>query len=107
MIVASAELYQDKDHHFMDKKEAGNEHDEDVTRESLIAISYVLPDSEPTAENSPKNTEGDEYNKPLDHDGGEKYRSMLISISYSPSPDTTLLPLLPGQLETTSVASAT
>ncbi|XP_059435050.1 uncharacterized protein LOC132168006 isoform X2 [Corylus avellana] len=35
---------------FMDNSVSGNETSEEVTRESLIAISYSLPDKDPTSE---------------------------------------------------------
>ncbi|KAG8391420.1 hypothetical protein BUALT_Bualt01G0186000 [Buddleja alternifolia] len=81
----------------MDKKETCKESCDDATRESLIAISYRLPSADLTAEMSPKNRHGEKAGDPLTRDGDEKYRSELISISYSPSPDAKVLPVLPGQ----------
>ncbi|KAL0429389.1 UNVERIFIED_CONTAM: hypothetical protein Sradi_0564900 [Sesamum radiatum] len=89
--------HKDWDHCFMDKKEPGKDTAEDVTRESLIAISNRVPDKDLTAEKSPKNTDGQKVIEPLDSDGDEKYRSKLISISDSSSPDVKVQPVLPGQ----------
>ncbi|EYU40297.1 hypothetical protein ABFS82_02G134500 [Erythranthe guttata] len=81
----------------MDKKEPRKDPSEDVTRESLISISYGVPEKGTTAEKSTNNnTGGEKVSRPLKHDGDEKYRSELISISDSPSPDVKALPTLPG-----------
>ncbi|KAL2234299.1 UNVERIFIED_CONTAM: hypothetical protein Sindi_1162100, partial [Sesamum indicum] len=81
----------------MDKKEPGKDTAEDATRESLIAISNRVPDKDLTAETSPKNRDGEKVIEPLDSDGDEKYRSKLISISDSSSPDVKVQPVLPGK----------
>ncbi|KAK6119271.1 hypothetical protein DH2020_046984 [Rehmannia glutinosa] len=81
----------------MDKKEPGKEPSEEVTRESLIAISYRVPEKDLTAEKSLKNIAGEKVVEPLIPDRDEKYRSKLISISSSPSPDAKVLPILPGK----------
>ncbi|KAL0410818.1 UNVERIFIED_CONTAM: hypothetical protein Slati_3671500 [Sesamum latifolium] len=83
----------------MDKSEPRNELIDDLTRESLIAISYGVPDTDRTTEISPKNMDGAKVVEPLSCDGEEKYRSKLISISYSPSPDTEVPQLLPRPLD--------
>lgn len=80
----------------MDKKEPGKKPSADSTRESLIAISYRLPDKDLTAEKSTNKTAGQEVFEPPVHDGDEKYRSKLISLSDSPSPDVKVPPGLPG-----------
>ncbi|KAL3815207.1 hypothetical protein ACJIZ3_016475 [Penstemon smallii] len=84
---------------FMDRKETAKMSLEDVTRESLIAISSRVPDNDLTAESSPKNIDGEKAAEPLILDGDEKYRSELISISNLPSPDVKVQPLLPGELD--------
>lgn len=78
----------------MDKKEPGKEVSEDATRESLIAISYREPGI--TAKGSPKSITGKNVVEPI-HDADEKYRSKLISISSSTSPNVNVQPALPGQ----------
>lgn len=83
----------------MDKKEIVEDIAEDATRESLIAISYRVPETDQNAEKSPKDVEDEKVIEPTVRDGDEKYRSKLISISYSPSPDMKVLPLLPGQVD--------
>lgn len=80
----------------MDKKEPCKEFSEDVTRESLIAISYRLPETERISEQSPKKLDNEKVAQPLKHDGDEKYRSKLMSISSSQSPDMKILPVLDG-----------
>lgn len=82
----------------MDKAEPRKDLTEEMTRESLIAISYGVPDDDLPAD-SPKNIDNNKVVEPLTHDGDEKYRSKLISISYSPSPDMEVLPQLPGGLD--------
>ncbi|KAL9347399.1 hypothetical protein Peur_058765 [Populus x canadensis] len=75
----------------MDKISSGKEvHEEEVAaRESLIHISDLLP------ENS-NSTEGPSEVKDYS-DGTEKYRSELISISNSQSPDIKGLPVPLGE----------
>ncbi|CAI9770397.1 unnamed protein product [Fraxinus pennsylvanica] len=88
----------EKDCQFMDNKEPGKEISEDMTRESLIALSYWVPETGLNAEDSPKNLDSEEAVQPLDCDVDDKYRSKLISISYSQSPDGKVRPALPVQL---------
>ncbi|XVF41360.1 hypothetical protein PTKIN_Ptkin01aG0274100 [Pterospermum kingtungense] len=77
----------------MDKKTPGKEGTtEEVTRESLIAISYSLQDKATVASKlSSDNLNGEKQEvveERIDSaDPDEKYRSALISISYSHSPD--------------------
>lgn len=68
----------------MDKTDRNKDLIEDIARESLIAISYGVPDTDKTAESSPKYING---GKAEVRDNKENYRSELISISYSPSSD--------------------
>ncbi|KAH6772883.1 hypothetical protein C2S51_011287 [Perilla frutescens var. frutescens] len=76
----------------MDKKEHGKEASEDVTRESLIAISDGAPDR------TAKSMAGENVVEPLNCDADEKYRSKLISISSSsPSPNVKVQTVMPGQ----------
>ncbi|CAA3020591.1 Hypothetical predicted protein [Olea europaea subsp. europaea] len=83
----------------MEKKEPGKEISEDMTRESLIALSYSIPEIGLNSEDSPKNLDSEKAVQPLDCDIDDNYRSKLISISYSQSPDGMVQPALPGQLE--------
>ena len=77
----------------MDKSALGKEARDEVTRESLIAISYSLPDQALASKLSPEKINGENLVEGIDSDGAEKYRSELISISYSESPDTKVLPV--------------
>ncbi|EYU42302.1 hypothetical protein MIMGU_mgv1a020879mg, partial [Erythranthe guttata] len=80
---------------FMDKTEASKKLTEDMTRESLIAISYDTDDVAANEMSPENNKNSDEFVESPNRDRDEKYRSKLISISYSPSPDAKELPLLP------------
>lgn len=82
--------------HFMDKNAHGKPTSEDVTRESLIAISYSVPDHALPSEPKTLNTENLVKGANCD-DGSEKYRSQLISISNVQSPETKTLPAALGQ----------
>lgn len=68
---------------------------EDSTRESLIALSYGVPETEQPAAAPRENTSGE---TPV-CDGEEKYRSELISISYSPATDVKVQPSSPLPVE--------
>lgn len=72
----------------MDKSAPGKEACEEVTRESLIAISYTLPDNTFASKLSSEIPNREKPVDAKDDDGAEKYRSELISISNSESPDT-------------------
>jgi len=78
----------------MDKSEIP----EEVTRESLIAISNSLPDKDPASKLLSEKLNGENLVGEIDYSGEEKYRSKLISISYTQSPDTWGLPVAPGGL---------
>ncbi|KAL6565794.1 hypothetical protein OROHE_004849 [Orobanche hederae] len=82
-------MKRDISNHFMDKTtEPWKEPTEDETRESLIAISYGVPETDIADEKSPKIIDGEKEAtaQPPDRDGEEKYRCELISISCSPPP---------------------
>ncbi|CDP09341.1 unnamed protein product [Coffea canephora] len=81
----------------MDKIESGKEVSEELTRESLIAISYTAPEKEAAARNSNENLTGENVVAATKVDGNDTYRSKLISISYTESPDAKTLPVLPGK----------
>ncbi|OIT08310.1 hypothetical protein A4A49_19579 [Nicotiana attenuata] len=70
----------------MDKKEFRKEISEEVTRESLIAISYCEPEKDLSVRSRPGNCHAENVVKALNADGDDKY-SELISISYEESPD--------------------
>ncbi|XWS65733.1 hypothetical protein CRYUN_Cryun05aG0138700 [Craigia yunnanensis] len=76
----------------MDNKTPGKDGAEAVTRESLIAISYSVPDKADASKLSSDNLNGEKLVEGIDSDGAEKYRSALISISCSQSPDSKGLP---------------
>lgn len=84
---------------FMDKTIPGKEVPDEVTRESLISISYSEPDKVPTSKLSTEKLNGENHLGRVDSNGDEKYRSELISISYTESPETGGLPisLSPGE----------
>ena len=86
-----------EDHPFMDKTAPGNEVPEEVTRESLISISYSLPEKVPNSKPSSDKENGESLVGGVDSDGEDKYRSELISISYTQSPET--VGVVPGALE--------
>ncbi|KAM1048808.1 hypothetical protein ACFX1X_028216 [Malus domestica] len=81
--------------HFMDKAGLGKEAPEEVTRESLISISYSEPEKNLTSNLSSGKSNGEA----IDADGEEKFRSELISISYAESPEVGGLPVTKGELK--------
>jgi len=83
----------------MDKKEPGEYVTEEVTRESLIAISYRLPEKDLASGLSPENSSSESPVEGINGDGAEVYRSKLISISYSESPDTETVPVASGEVK--------
>ncbi|KAK9274416.1 hypothetical protein L1049_019231 [Liquidambar formosana] len=87
------------DCHYMDKKPSVKEASEDVIRESLIAISYSVPDKVLTSKQSSENLNVENLVEGIDCDGADKYRSELISISYSQSPEIKALPALLGEIK--------
>ncbi|KAE8679335.1 proton-dependent oligopeptide transport family protein [Hibiscus syriacus] len=76
----------------MDNRTPRNEGTGEVTRESLIQISYSLPDTVVASKPSSGILNGEKQIESIGSDGAEKYRSELISISYSQSPDDKGLP---------------
>ncbi|KAL3516722.1 hypothetical protein ACH5RR_023624 [Cinchona calisaya] len=88
----------------MDNIEPGKEVSEDSTRESLIALSYTAPEKVSAARNSNEKLTGENVVEAMKVDGDDKYRSQLISISYSQSPDTKTPPVFPGENTGNSLA---
>ncbi|KAK6918120.1 hypothetical protein RJ641_016542 [Dillenia turbinata] len=85
----------------MDRKSPTTDVAESV-RESLIAISQTSEANSCPPKPLPKNLKNENRVNGLPGDAAEKYRSELISISYSESPDTETLPAMPrmpGKLE--------
>lgn len=77
----------------MDNKAAACEEvSQELARESLIGISYCIADKVPNSEIVPQAVNVEEKLPGMNGDGAEKYRSELISISYSQSPDTATSP---------------
>lgn len=74
----------------MDSKVPSDEVTTELARGSLIAISYMAPDTYPNTDHASQNIDGAKT------DGPEKYRSELISISYDRSPDVQEPPILLG-----------
>ncbi|PON56719.1 hypothetical protein PanWU01x14_179370 [Parasponia andersonii] len=84
----------------MDKTAPRKEVPEEVTRESLISISYSLPEKVVTSKPSTDKVNGGSLIGGVDSDGEDKFRSELISISYTQSPDVGGLPVaLEGELK--------
>ncbi|KAK1424992.1 hypothetical protein QVD17_20334 [Tagetes erecta] len=81
--------------YYMAKKEVGSDISVDLARESLIALSYSLPDTELFSTEFPKS--GQNATEAVKPDGNEKLRSELISISYAESTDTKDSPVSPKQ----------
>ncbi|MBA0850933.1 hypothetical protein Goshw_009795 [Gossypium schwendimanii] len=74
----------------MDRKVLSDEISIEQARESLIAISFTVPDTSPNTDNASRNIDG------AMTDGTEKFRTELISISYDHSPDVQEAPILLG-----------
>lgn len=83
----------------MAKNFSGKEVSEENTRESLIAISYTEPQEESNDKGSTKKLSDKNVVEAVETDKEDKYRSKLISISNSESPDTKALPVLPGDIK--------
>ncbi|KAK9065391.1 hypothetical protein SSX86_016774 [Deinandra increscens subsp. villosa] len=69
----------------MAEREVESEVSANLTRESLIALSYSLPDTALSSTELPKSVKNVEA---VNTDEKDKFRSELISISYAESPDT-------------------
>ncbi|CAK9140046.1 unnamed protein product [Ilex paraguariensis] len=98
-LKLSAITKHEEDFHFMDKEEPGKDASEDMTRESLIAISYPVAGKDLALGHSPEDSNIANVVEGINGDGDEKYRSKLISISYQPSPDIKALSVRPGELK--------
>lgn len=77
----------------MDNKAACEEISQELARESLIGLSYCLPDKVQNSEGVPQSVNDEEKLPVINGDEAEKYRSELISISDSQSPDTATSPV--------------
>lgn len=78
----------------MDKKQSGKEAAEELTRESLIAISYSVPDTDNSEEPSyPKGSDNEIAD--FKDEKTENIISELISISYAELPEINTLPVCP------------
>ncbi|GMN65259.1 hypothetical protein TIFTF001_034328 [Ficus carica] len=86
-------MFDEEDPHFMDKTAPEKEVPEEVARESLISISYSLPEKVLTSKVSSDKANGESLVGGVDRDGEDKFRSELISISYTQSPDLGGLPV--------------
>lgn len=78
----------------MAKREVGSDVSEELTRESLIALSYSLPDTELSSTDLPK-IAVENVTEAVNTDGNDKVRSDLISIAYAESPDIKGSPVSP------------
>lgn len=81
----------------MDKKQSGKEAAEELTRESLIAISYSVPDKDNSQDLPFPNKGSDNEVADINNEKAEKIRSELISISYAESPNINTPPVCPGE----------
>lgn len=89
-------MWVDADCDYMDKISSGKGAPKEVARESLIAISYNLPENNlPSKLSSPNNNSVEK----TDSDGADKFRSELISISDNQFPDAQPSCLAPSQLK--------
>lgn len=77
--------------------ESGNKISDELARESLIAISYSLPDKDPPLGSFPTKHSSDNFVEANNCDKAENIRSELISISYTESPDSQPQPHSPGE----------
>ncbi|KAF5744237.1 hypothetical protein HS088_TW08G00835 [Tripterygium wilfordii] len=82
----------------MDNIEIGKETSEEAWRELLIAISYALPDKILASQHSLEKLNSEELVDGRDHDGAEKYRLELMSIS-SESLEAKGLPVASGEVK--------
>ncbi|KAJ7950684.1 Dna replication complex gins sld5 [Quillaja saponaria] len=80
----------------MDKTEPGKEAPEEVSRESLIALSYSEPEKVLTGRRSSEKLNSENLVQSVGCDD-EKYRSELISIYFSHCPETEDLPVALGE----------
>ncbi|KAJ8556342.1 hypothetical protein K7X08_023100 [Anisodus acutangulus] len=77
----------------MDKKGSGKEISEEVTRESLIAISYSDPEKDLSVRSRSENSKAENVGKAVNVEGDDNCRSKLISMSYPESSDTNFEPV--------------
>ncbi|GKB85629.1 F-box family protein, partial [Tanacetum coccineum] len=77
---------------YMAERKVGSDVGEDLTRESLIALSYSLPDFDLPLTEFPKNMKS--ITKAVNTNEKEKVRCNLISISYAESLDSKNSPVL-------------
>ncbi|KAL8268384.1 hypothetical protein R6Q59_002182 [Mikania micrantha] len=81
--------------YYMAKNKTKSEASADLARESLIALSYSLPDTDLLSTDLPKSVQN--ATKAVNTDEKEKVRSKLISISYAESPDVKGSPVSPKE----------
>ncbi|XWS38718.1 hypothetical protein CRYUN_Cryun19dG0154800 [Craigia yunnanensis] len=80
----------------MDSKVHSDKITQKLARELLIAISYSLPDTDLNSDHASKNVDGTNGAVVANADEAEKYRSVLISISNTQSPDAQVPPVVLG-----------
>ncbi|KAL8119409.1 hypothetical protein AgCh_016797 [Apium graveolens] len=81
----------------MDKRQSGKEAAEELTRESLIALSYSLPDKDNSQDLPFPNKGSDNEVADINDEKAENIRSELISISYAELPDINTPPVCPRE----------
>lgn len=86
-------VFAGREQSYMDNKVPGKEVTPELARELLIAISNSVPDNVPSPETATKKVDGGANGVAMvNGDGADKYRSDLISLSYT-SPDVIVSPL--------------
>ncbi|OVA00105.1 hypothetical protein BVC80_1327g9 [Macleaya cordata] len=83
----------------MDTESPCKEVSEELARESLIAISQSIPSQSVALKVSSEDFTSPNGVVVKDGDGADKYRSKLISISYTQSPDIVTLPVAVATVE--------
>ena len=78
----------------MDSKVPSDKDTQELARELLIAISYSVPDTD--LNHASKNVDGANGAAVAKADEAEKYRTELISISDTESPDAQVPPIVLG-----------
>ncbi|KAI3796648.1 hypothetical protein L1987_39327 [Smallanthus sonchifolius] len=81
--------------YYMAEKEVRSEVSVNLARESLIALSYSLPDPDLSSTDLPKGAQN--ATEAVNTDEKEKVRSDLISIAYTEPPDTKGSPVSPKE----------
>lgn len=86
ILIQLSNLQEEDNHnHYMD---SGKEIFAEVTRESLIALSYSQPNKDLSVQFTPKNSNAKNLIKAVNGEEYDDYRSKLITMYYPKLPDT-------------------